>query len=57
MACHGQAPRGASEPPEVRVTGRDPQIAKKKKGPKEALSKSCSKPFLKLLNYRYSLRV
>lgn len=31
MACHGQAPWGASEPPEVRVTGRDPQIAKKKK--------------------------
>lgn len=26
MACHGQAPWGASEPPEVRVTGRDPQI-------------------------------
>ena len=27
MACHGQAPRGATEPPDSRAVGRDPQIA------------------------------
>ena len=29
MACHGQAPWGATEPLDIRKEGREPQIAEK----------------------------